>query len=283
MSRNTESVLRQHTMLNSAIISNSKVGANVQHEAVLEVATRLQTEGLARLDEDPDSALVALRQAFLLERQFGIDGECLCRTCAAVCRALSRIPTGLPEAVTTLILAIDTLEARAADPSNGNPGLAEHRDFLVKELLGLAQKLSGFPQSNAHLDDLRAADRAYERLAALASAQPLRVGVAADLSLTPQELFFQLANTAKRIGTTLMHSSSARDQEAACFYLQRSVRKLRLAGVAERDAKIREVHALILMAEGQLRALQDPISLPSVAQLGVPTTTGSGSDSCVLQ
>ena len=201
-----------------------------------------------------------------------------------MCRALSRIPAGLPEAVTTLLQAIDTLEARsAADPANELPGMAHHREFIVRELLGLAQKLSGSHESTGHLDDLRAADRAYERLALLASDQPLPVGVAAELLLTPQVLFFQLANNAQRIGTTLMRSSSARDQEAACFYLQRSVRKLRLAGVAERDTKIREVHALIEMAERQLQDIQDPVRLPSVAQTSAPRSTEGSAESCEIQ
>ena len=50
-------------------ISNSKVGRDVESSAVIEVASRLQTEGLARLEHDVESALVALRQAFALERQ----------------------------------------------------------------------------------------------------------------------------------------------------------------------------------------------------------------------
>ena len=72
--------------------SNSKIGRDVNHDAVLEVATRLQAEGLARVDIDAEGALVALRQAFALERQFGNDGERLCRACAALCRGLARTP-----------------------------------------------------------------------------------------------------------------------------------------------------------------------------------------------
>ena len=65
--------------------SNSKVGRFVESAAVLEVAARLLVEGLKKLDENYESALVALRQSFALERQFGDDAERLCRATAALC------------------------------------------------------------------------------------------------------------------------------------------------------------------------------------------------------
>ena len=60
--------------------TRSHVGAHVDSAAVREVAGRLLEEGRSRLDSAPESALVALRQAFSLEQQFGVDGERLHRT-----------------------------------------------------------------------------------------------------------------------------------------------------------------------------------------------------------
>lgn len=60
--------------------TRSHVGAQVDSAAVREVAGRLLEEGRSRLDTAPESALVALRQAFSLEQQFGVDGERLHRT-----------------------------------------------------------------------------------------------------------------------------------------------------------------------------------------------------------
>ena len=91
---------------------NSTVGREIEHKAVLEVAERLQVEGLARLDNDAASALVALRESFALQRQYGDDADQLCRSCSALCRALTRVPSGRTEAVTPLLQALDTLEGR---------------------------------------------------------------------------------------------------------------------------------------------------------------------------
>ena len=96
--------------------SSGRVGPNVEAEAVLQVASRLLSEGLARLETGPDAALVALRQSFQLERQFGgtEDGERLCRACAGLCRALAKVshPSPPSEAVPVILQALDTLEAR---------------------------------------------------------------------------------------------------------------------------------------------------------------------------
>ena len=40
---------------------------------------------------DAEGAVVALRQAFEIERRFGQEGERLCRACAALCRGLARV------------------------------------------------------------------------------------------------------------------------------------------------------------------------------------------------
>lgn len=202
--------------------SNTKIGRDVNHNAVLEVATRLQTEGLARLDIDADGALVALRQAFSLERQFGDDGERLCRACAALCRGLARAAAPSPpaEAVTVLLQALDTIEERSkAYQRNSTSAAAAARgvdeaagEFLARELLGLAKRLGGVAGSRPssptskpsspstptgasssfaaamapvpRLDELRAADRAFERLVALAAIAPLPMGGANDLVIT---------------------------------------------------------------------------------------------------
>lgn len=238
-----------------------------------EIALRLGREALSKLESDPLQATVGLRQALELERRFGTDGERLCKAASMLCRALAKVPGGLIEAVSIEISAIDEIEQRtlaASAASNGTQGAAsprkpgvlalsaeaeEHRDFLARELLGLARTLSGSADGrSARLDELRAADRAYERLAQLTKEKPLRIGSTVGIVLTQEELFFQLADTAQRIGMSLLRLGSARDQEAACFYLQRAARKLRLAGLREGHARVREVRALIETAEGKLRA-----------------------------
>ena len=262
----------------AASFGNSVVGREVEHTAVIEVASKLQCEGLARLDTDPESALVALRQAFALELKFGVIDDSLCRACSSLCRALARVPSGLVEAVAPLIQAIDTVEAR------GEAGAHEHRNFLARELHGLARRLGDAAGPTGRLDELRAADRAYERLAQLAQGHGLVLGnEAAELVLTQQEIYFQLANTVQHIGTTLMRSGGTRDQEAACFYFQRALRKLRLAGLSEREPRMTEVRHLIKTAEDQLRAARVP---PPKAPGAVPTTAGSSSadvEACTIQ
>ena len=47
------------------------VGAQIDPAELLEVAARLLVEGRARLEESPESALVAFSQAFSLEQQYG--------------------------------------------------------------------------------------------------------------------------------------------------------------------------------------------------------------------
>lgn len=124
----------------------SHVGADVDAAAVLQVAERLLEEGRSRLESSPESALVALQQAFSLEQQFGTDGERLCRACASVCHALSRISHPQPPvaAVEPLVQGLETL-----DKMRGRRGagaaivvLDEHAQFLARELLGLARQLA---------------------------------------------------------------------------------------------------------------------------------------------
>lgn len=207
--------------------TNTHVGRDVEHSAVLEVASRLLAEGLARLEtSSPESVLVALRQAFVLERQFGGDSERLCRACAALCKALAKASHPAPptEAVGVLLQALDTLEARANSGTAVDPIADEAAtEFLARELLGLGRRLgsgahySGHQDSNAsysanadtaapalgggapRVEELRAADRAYERLAQMAALQPLKLG-GADLVLTQEECLYQLAVQARAIG-----------------------------------------------------------------------------------
>ena len=107
------------------------MGAGIEAEAVREVAGRLLEEGRSRLETAPESALVALRQAFSLEQQFGVDGERLCCVCASVCHALSRIaqPYAPVAAIEPLVQGIETLdemndpdEDGCADAGDGQPG-----------------------------------------------------------------------------------------------------------------------------------------------------------------
>lgn len=122
------------------------VGADVDAAAVLQVAERLLKEGRSRLDSSPESALVALQQAFSLEQQFGTDGERLCRACASVCHALSRIAHPQPPvaAVEPLVQALETLDKMRSQRDAGAAVvvLDEHAEFLARELLGLARQLA---------------------------------------------------------------------------------------------------------------------------------------------
>jgi hypothetical protein len=298
--------------------SSGRVGPDVEADAVLQVASRLLSEGLARLETGPEAALVALRQAFQLERQFGgaEDGERLCRACAGLCRALAKLSSPGPpsEAVGVLLQALDTLEQRKrrAGKEQLSVGELAAHEFLARELLGLARRLGGAavgggastgdggnggngggngggsgswpssPKATAtlagappslppavlqplpRLDELRSADRAFERLAQMAaSGGPLRLGASGphgehELAVTHQELLFQLALTAKSIGSTLLRENTARDTEAATFYFSRAVRKLRLAGVSERDAHMKSLLRLVDEAEAQAERLKNP-------------------------
>ena len=59
-----------------------------------------------------------------------------------------------------------------------------------------------------------------------------------------QEFLYQLALQARAIGCTLLASQTLRDTEAATFYFTRALRKLRLAGLPEKDphtANLRQV------------------------------------------
>jgi len=264
--------------------SPSKVGKEVASADVLAVAAKLQAEGLARLDSNPASAHVALAQAFALELQYGVDGERLCRACASLCRALSRMAAPAPpvDAVAPLVKALDKAQDRLTGLANRvDPTIIhDHAQFLARELLGLARKLGGGCARGGappRVEALRAADRAYERLRLHAAAVgPLRLGGPGDLELTQQEICFQQGLLAQRIGTVLMRADdpagsaaahSVRESEAACFYLQRAARKLRLAGVAERDEAMRSLRQQLAVAETQ--------ALPSSPGGADPTQQGA--------
>ena len=120
-----------------------------------------------------------------------------------------------------------------------------------------AQQVQG-SRPAPRLDELRAADRAYERLAQMAAATgPLRLsGGSHELVITHQELLFQLAQMARQIGSTLICENTARDTEAATFYYSRAVRKLRLAGIPEKDEHMRTLLQLVQQAEAQAEALK---------------------------
>ena len=305
--------------------SNSKVGRFVESAAVLEVAARLLVEGLKKLDDNYESALVALRQSYALERQFGDDAERLCRACAALCRGLARASSPSPpsEAVATIIQALDTLDernrklylppptdattaaAQRAAPPRAHvaapEGSAEEaaRDFLARELLGLGRRLAGGPAVGPggqpdksafakevpvspppRLDELRAADRAYERLASMAAAGgPLRLGGAShELVISQEELLFQQSQQARAIGLQLARENTARATDAALFYYQRGVRKLRVAGVGERDPHMLALRRLIESAEAQADALKAAGGAPQMpaAHDGADASGGGG-------
>ncbi len=55
------------------------------------MAARLLAEGVARLQERPESALVALKQAFVIERQIGEDAARLCAACLGTVQALESL------------------------------------------------------------------------------------------------------------------------------------------------------------------------------------------------
>ena len=256
-------------------------------EPLLEVAQRLLHEGLSRIDKDVESAIVALRQSFALEREYGDDGGRLCRACAGYCRALARASDPRPpaSAVTPLLQALDTLAVRRErEPQSKAEG------FITAELIGLAQRLVGLghvlsadgvasPRAGAGhdlrpagLEELRAADKAFERLVELSGASsgswlaekglPLE-GI--DLSLTQQELLFQQAVTAQRIGRAMMATGDARESDAATFYLHRAVSRARTS----RRTKARARRAL---SDSQVDARIE-CKTPSVVMLKALTSS----------
>ena len=81
----------------------------------------------------------------------------------------------------------------------------------------------------------------------------------------PQELLFQLAQQAKAIGTALLTSHTARDTEAASFYFTRALRKLKIAGMADRDPHTLALRQLLADAEAQAEWLRAP---PTMMQPG---------------
>ena len=135
-------------------------------------------------------------------------------------------------------------------------------------------------------DKLRAADRALERLVQIAEAQPIRLGRATgaegeppELEVTQQELLYQQARTVQRIGELLANAGSQREHEAASFYLHRAVRKLRLAGLTERDETLREVMEQIAAVEQiPMRAQKEQL----VPQSPPIRATPPEDESCVI-
>ena len=126
----TSSVPRGGAM--AATATRSHVGAHVDSAAVREVSGRLLEEGRSRLDSAPESALVALRQAFSLEQQFGVDGERLCCVCASICHALSRLahPHAPLAAVEPLVAGLEV--TGFSDVEEGQVGQTGNVPFLIE-------------------------------------------------------------------------------------------------------------------------------------------------------
>ena len=289
-----------------------KVGREVGAAAVLEVSSKLLHEGMARIEVDLDSALVGLRHSFELECQYSNDedGGRLCRACSGFCRALARASGGVPpaNAVPVLLEALDALAARRAA---GKPAEAAEA-FMVQELLGLANQLSG--QALAHqlsgqpmsgeqpgetaaspkgpeerrgkIERLRAADVAIQRLVDVSAKRPIFVtsytphqpypSGAPVLELTQQELLVLQARTVQRIGTELLAGSaeekrSQREQEAATFFLHRAGRKLRMAGLTERDEAMKALLSMIAAVEkAHARAAEQALASSPKPELTKP-------------
>ena len=242
----------------AATATRSHVGAHVDSAAVREVSGRLLEEGRSRLDSAPESALVALRQAFSLEQQFGVDGERLCCVCASICHALSRLahPHAPLAAVEPLVAGLDALEEMKARRDAGAPQvvvLDGHSEFLARELLGLARQLARPTTEGAvraaTLDELRAADKAYDALVAATRSAPLSLSPGTSLTVTQTELLYQHAGVARQIGTAVGAESGPRERDAATFHLRRAARKLALAQVPANDEQMISLHHQIAASE----------------------------------
>jgi hypothetical protein len=174
-----------------------KIGAEVGADTLLQVAARLREEGLKKLEEDPASALIAVRQAFQIQQQYGSHAGDLCAACAAVCRAQRRLaaPHAPAGAVDTICTALDVLDAWHGRGQE----VGVEIDFLWQELWGLSRQLSApHPSGGPSTESLRSADRCLERIAAVAKHRPLRIDThgglgprEGELKLAPEEILFQ--------------------------------------------------------------------------------------------
>ena len=81
----------------------------------------------------------------------------------------------------------------------------------------------------ATLDELRAADKAYDALVAATRSAPLSLSPGTSLTVTQTELLYQHAGVARQIGTAVGAESGPRERDAATFHLRRAARKLALA------------------------------------------------------
>lgn len=221
-----------------------KVGADINSEALLEVAARLREEGLKKLEADASSALIALRQAFQIQQQYGSHAGDLCAACAALCRVQRKLSAPRPPcpAVDTLCSALDALDAWRGRGQE----VGVESDFLWRELWGLSRQLTApDPAGGPTAECLRAADRCLERIGALADTRPLLIEssvlgpLSSELRLTSEEILFQQADVAQRLAELHMaqsRSASAelrrRDVDAACFFLHRAARKLQVRHAA---------------------------------------------------
>ena len=173
------------------------VGAEGGADTRLRVASRLREEGLKKLEDDPASALIAVRQAFQIQQQYGSHAGDLCAACAAVCRVQRRLsaPHAPASAVDTLCTALDVLDAWRARGQD----VTIETDFLWRELWGLSRQLSApHPSGGPTTEALRCADRCLERIAVLAERQPLLIDTHGELGarerelrLAPEEILFQ--------------------------------------------------------------------------------------------
>jgi len=167
--------------------ASPKIGAGVGADTLLQVASRLREEGLKKLDDDATSALIALRQAFQIQQQFGSHAGDLCAACAAVCRAQRKLsaPRAPTSAVDTLCTALDVLEAW----SGCGHEVGVETDFLWRELWGLSRQLAApDPTGGPTTESLRCADRCLERIATLAEHRPLLIDTHGGLGAREREL-----------------------------------------------------------------------------------------------
>jgi len=161
-----------------------------------------------------------------------------CCVCASICYALSRLahPHAPLTAVEPLVAGLDALEEMKARRDAGVPivvVLDGHTEFLARELLGLARQLAGPTTQGvaraATLEELRAADKAYDALVAATRAAPLPLSPGTSLTVTQQELLYQHAGVARQMGAAVGAESGPRERDAATFHLRRAARKLSLA------------------------------------------------------
>ena len=275
--------------------ASAKVGIDVSADAVLEVAARLRVEALKKVDDDPTAAMLATRQSFQLQQQYDHDAGELCAACAAVCRVQRRLaaPRAPAAAVDTLCSALDTLDAWAA---RDGPVAGAEVDFLWRELWGLSRSLCAADQIGAPtLEALRAADRCLERIAAVGLRRPLLIETSSlgdrdnEVRLTAEEILFQQADIAQRSADACITQSNSapaemrqRDREAATFFLNRAVRKIKLAGATERDPVLRDIRARIEALEAAPVPAPAAASAAPAAAPAAPTAAAADDGACVI-